>query len=124
MGDALRIGLEGEASRRVEHADTAVALGSGDVQVFGTPALVALMEAAAIDALEGALPDGTTSVGTRIEVDHLAPSKVGAKVRATARLTETGKRALLFECEAHDGDTLIGRGLHRRVLVDRAGFGA
>jgi len=108
----------------VARTDTAVALGSGDVEVFGTPALVALMEAAAIDAIRNALPHGRTSVGTRIELDHLAPSKVGNTVRATAALVEVGKRALLFRCEAFDGDTVIGRGLHRRVIVDREGFGA
>ncbi|HJT37232.1 MAG TPA: thioesterase family protein [Actinomycetota bacterium] len=101
---------------------TAVALGSGDVAVFGTPALLALIEEAAVTALRGALPDGRTSVGTHVELDHLAPSRVGAEVRALVTLTAVEGRALTFDCEAYDGETLIGRATHKRAVVDRERF--
>jgi len=101
---------------------TAERLGSGDVPVFGTPALLALIEEAAVTALRGALSDAQTSVGTHVELDHLAPSRVGDEVRALATLTAVEGRALTFECEAYDGDRLIGRALHRRSVVDRERF--
>lgn len=101
---------------------TAERLGSGDVPVFGTPALLALIEEAAVTAVRGALSDGQTSVGTHVELDHLAPSRVGAEVRALATLTAVEGRALTFECEAYDGETLIGRALHKRAVVDRERF--
>ena len=101
---------------------TAEQLGSGDVPVFGTPALLALSEEAAVTAVRDALSDGQTSVGTHVELDHLAPSRVGAEVRALATLTAVEGRALTFECEAYDGDTLIGRASHKRSVVDRERF--
>ena len=119
---SLSAGLRGESRRVVTPEMTADALGSGDVPVFGTPALLALIEEAAVTALHGALSDGQTSVGTHVEMDHLAPSRVGAEVRALATLTAVEGRALTFECEAYDGDTLIGRAVHRRAVVDREKF--
>ena len=118
----LSAGLVGEARRVVTDDLTAVRLGSGDVPVFGTPALLALIEEAAVTALRGALSDGLTSVGTHVELDHLAPSRVGAEVRALATLTAVEGRALTFECEAYDGETLIGRATHKRAVVDRERF--
>lgn len=119
---ALHAGLVGEASDVVDDADTAIAMGSGDVPVYATPALAALIERAAVAAVTGALPDGTTSVGTRIDLHHTAPSKVGAKVRAVATLTEISRKRLHFECEALDGEATIGRCSHERVIVDRERF--
>ena len=119
---SLSAGLTGEARRVVSEDMTAVRLGSGDVPVFGTPALLALIEEAAVTAVRGALPDGATSVGVHVELDHLAPSRVGAEVRALATLTAVEGRALTFECEAYDGDTPIGRATHGRAVVDRERF--
>ena len=121
-GTSLSAGLRGEARRVVTEDMTAVALGSGDVPVFGTPALLALIEEAAVTSLHGALADGQTSVGVHVELDHLAPSRLGAEVRALATLSAVEGRALTFECEAYDGDTLIGRAVHRRAIVDREKF--
>jgi fluoroacetyl-CoA thioesterase len=121
---SLSPGLVGEARRIVTEDLTAIRLGSGDVPVFGTPALLALIEEAAVAALHGSLPDGSTSVGMRVELDHLAPSRVGAEVRAIARLTAVDGKRLTFECEAFDGETPIGRAMHTRVVVERARFGA
>jgi fluoroacetyl-CoA thioesterase len=122
MGD-LSIGLTGEARRTVTPALTAEALGSGDVPVFGTPALLALIEEAAVAALRGMLDENKTSVGSWVELEHLAPSRVGDEVRALARLTAVDGRTLTFECEAYDADDRpIGRAQHRRAIVDRARF--
>ncbi|MFN2614999.1 MAG: thioesterase family protein [Actinomycetota bacterium] len=119
---ALSAGLTGEARRIVTHDLTAAALGSGDVQVFGTPALLALIEEAAVASLHGALDEGMTSVGASVTLEHLAPSHVGNEVRAIARLVAVDGKRLSFECEAYDGDTLIGRASHVRVVVARARF--
>jgi fluoroacetyl-CoA thioesterase len=119
---SLSTGLTGEARRVVTDDLTAVRLGSGDVPVFGTPALLALIEEAAVTALHGALGEGQTSVGVHVSLDHLAPSRVGAEVRALATLTAVEGRALTFECEAYDGDTPIGRATCRRMVVDRERF--
>ncbi|HVL89264.1 MAG TPA: hotdog domain-containing protein [Actinomycetota bacterium] len=117
-------GRTGRASVTVNEDLTAIALGSGDVPVYGTPAVLALLEAAAVDALAGALPDGKTSVGVQVTLDHLAASKVGATVDAVATLDSVDGRRLSFTCEAREGDTVIARATHRRVIVDRASFGA
>jgi fluoroacetyl-CoA thioesterase len=119
---SLSAGLAGEARRTVTEDLTAMRLGSGDVPVFGTPALLALMEEAAVAAVHDALPDGATTVGSHVELDHLAPSRIGVEVRALATLTTVEGRALQFECEAYEGDKLIGRATHRRMIVDREKF--
>ena len=119
---AVAVGSTGEARRVVTDAMTAIALGSGDVPVFGTPALLALIEEAACAAVFGGLADGETSVGAAVELEHLAPSRLGSEVRALARVTNTEGKSLEFECEAYEGDTLIGRATHTRVIVSRARF--
>lgn len=101
---------------------TAENLGSGDVPVLGTPAVLALIEEAAVAAVRDALEPGATSVGTWAELEHLAPSRVGAEVRAAAELTAVDGRRLEFACEAYEGDTLIARARHRRLVVDRERF--
>ncbi len=104
-----------------EH-DTAVAVGSGDMPVLGTPRLVALCEAAACLAVGSILEPDTTTVGTWIELVHLGPSAVGAEVVAEAILTVVDGRRLEFELSATDGDKLVARGRHRRHMVDRVRF--
>lgn len=120
----LAPGLTGQASVTVTADLTAAALGSGNVSVFSTPALVALMEGAAVAALEGHLADGQTSVGTRLDVRHLAATPVGMTVRAVATLTEVDGRRLVFVVEAHDDAEQVGAGTHERFVVDRARFEA
>lgn len=122
----LQIGLEGDAEATVTKSRTAEALRSGDVPVLGTPALTALMEEAAMAALQGHLPEGATSVGVRIEVRHMIASPLGAKVYAHARLLRSEGRRLTFRVDAYNnperrGDPL-GGGLHERVIVDREKF--
>jgi predicted thioesterase len=117
-------GITGSATLVVEAEDTAIALGSGDVLVLGTPRVVALMEQAAVAALSGLLDPGFTTVGTRIAIDHLAPSFVGATVEATAEVVEADGRAVEFLVTAHEGDRLVAKGKHTRFAVDRDKFTA
>jgi predicted thioesterase len=118
----IETGLAAAAGLVVEEADTAVALGSGDVPVLGTPRVVALMEQAAVAALAGSLDTGFTSVGTRIAIDHLAPSFVGATVEAIAEVIGVDGRSITFRLTVHDGDQLVARGDHARVVVNRKRF--
>lgn len=111
-------GLRGQSERVVTEELTAMKLGSGTVPVFGTPALLAMMEDAAVSALAGALDAGTTTVGVWAELEHLAASKIGARVGAAAELVSVDGRMLEFTCEAHEGSKLIGRARHRRAVVD------
>jgi fluoroacetyl-CoA thioesterase len=120
--DDLTPGLAAEVETVVTEADTAERLGSGSVPVLGTPALVGLMEGAAIRALEGHLPPGQTSVGSHIDVRHLAPTPVGVRVRARAELVEVEGRRLVFHVEAWDEAKPIGEATHERFVVDRERF--
>jgi predicted thioesterase len=112
--------------RVVTADDTALALGSGSVEVLGTPRLVALCEEASCRALDGHLAPGFTSVATRIQFDHLAPAGVGAEVSAEATLVKVEGRRLTFTVSAAlhspDREGLIGAGRLTRVLVDEAAF--
>ncbi|HHS97885.1 MAG TPA: thioesterase [Chloroflexi bacterium] len=119
---ALQPGLTGEAGWEVTEEVTAARWGSGLVPVLGTPALVALMEQAAVVALEGHLPAEKTSVGVRIDVRHLAATPVGMHVRAHARLTQVDGRRLVFHVEAWDEVEKIGEATHERVVIDRERF--
>jgi predicted thioesterase len=118
----LVAGLAGEVSLTVTAADTALAVGSGDVEVLATPRVIALCEAATLKAVRNALEDKTTCVGVAVEVRHLAPSVVGADVTASARLVELDGNRLVFEVEAHDAHRLIATGRIVRAVVDRATF--
>jgi predicted thioesterase len=119
----MQPGLTGTATLQVTTADTASALGSGDVDVLGTPRVVALAEAATVDAVRDRLEPGQTTVGTRVELDHLRPSAVGAHVRADAELVAVDGRRLAFAVRVLDGDAEVARGAVTRTVVDRARFG-
>ena len=106
----------------VEPNESALAMGSGDMEVFATPAMVALMEHAAMMAARELLQEGDSSVGIEISTSHLKASRIGSTVRATATLESRDGRRLQFRIEAYDGDTLIGEGSHTRFIVDRARF--
>lgn len=101
---------------------TAAKIGSGDMPVLATPAMMALMENAAMLAVSDELPDGSSTVGGHIESSHLRPSAIGAEIKATATLEKVDGRKLYFKVEAYDGDTLIGEGKHLRFIVDRQKF--
>jgi predicted thioesterase len=115
-------GLTGEAVLTVTGADTAIALGSGDVAVLGTPRLVALCEQATVAAVGGVLEAGRTTVGTRVELDHLRPSYVGDVVTARASLTAVDGSRLTFDVAVGDGEQTLARGIVVRAVVDRARF--
>lgn len=119
---ALDVGLRGTATIRVTPQNTALALGSGDVPVFGTPSLVALLETAAVNALAGRLGPGETTVGTWIEVSHLAATPIGLEVQAEAELVGIEGRKLTFAVVAHDNQTKVGECRHQRMIVARDRF--
>jgi fluoroacetyl-CoA thioesterase len=118
----LEPGLTAESEITVTDADTASSFGSGLVPVYATPAMVGLMEGAAVRALEGLLPEGQTTVGGRIDVRHLAATPVGMKVRARAELVEVQGRKLVFKVQAWGEVELVGEAIHERFIVDEEKF--
>ena len=118
----LRPGLRATVEHVVTDADTAQALGSGDVPVLGTPRVVALLEAATVQATRAALPQGSTTVGTGVEVEHLAPTPVGGRVQAVAELTAVDGRTLVFGVSAHGDGEVLAHGTVRRAVVDVGRF--
>ena len=118
----LRPGLAAVASLVVADDDTALALHTGDVPVSATPRVVRLAEEATVQAIEGMLGDGTTSVGYRVQLDHLAPTPVGGKVRAEATLEAIEGRRLTFRVSVSDGHGLVAAGRITRVIVERERF--
>lgn len=115
---ALEPGLAADVTAAVTEADTAIALGSGCVPVLGTPRVIALCEEAAIKAIEDRLDPGTTSVGMRIQLDHLQPTAVGHKVRAEATHERVEGRRLVFAVSVRDDRGLVAAGKVTRVVVD------
>jgi fluoroacetyl-CoA thioesterase len=118
----LAPGLTAELEHAVTDADTASKWGSGLVPVFSTPALVGLMESAAVKALSGCLSPGQTTVGAHIDVRHMAATPVGMQVRARAELTDVQGRKLVFKIQAWDEFEQIGEADHERFIVDEARF--
>jgi fluoroacetyl-CoA thioesterase len=114
----VAVGLSGEARLVVSEADTARALGSGDVDVLGTPRLVALFEEATCRALEGVLDPGQSTVGMRVQIDHLQPTPVGAEVVVEASLDKIEGRRITFTATASDSGGLIAAGKVTRVVID------
>ena len=97
-------------------------MGSGDMPVLATPAMMALMENAAMLAVVDELPEGCTTVGGHIESSHLRPSKIRDKVSATAEVTKVEGKKIEFKVSAYSGETLLGEGTHLRFVVDRKRF--
>ncbi|MGN0281403.1 MAG: thioesterase family protein [Prevotella sp.] len=118
----METGLTHTSCLTVDATNTAIALGSGDMPVLATPAMMALMENAAMLAVKDALPEGSTTVGGHIESSHLKPTPLGQTVTATAELIKVDGRKLFFKVAAHQGDTLLGEGTHLRFIVDREKF--
>ncbi len=124
MNDQLSVGLTGEAIAQVTPEVTARHLGSGTMSVFATPEMVRLMERAAVNALKPYLAPGQQSVGTLVNVRHLAATPLGATVTARAELLAIEGRRLTFRVSAYDGTDTIGEGMHERALIDLARFEA
>lgn len=118
------IGMQGEVVHQVGEADTARALGSGEVRALATPRLIAWLEEATCVALAKALSAGQTSVGVAIDIEHLRASRIGAEVRCRALVASVSGSRVTFEVEAEQDATVVGRGQVTRVVVDQAGFEA
>lgn len=113
----IPLGLRGSVRALVNERNTAAAMGSGMLQVFATPAMIALMEQAAASSVQPYLEEGESSVGTRLEVSHLAATPMGVTVRAESELIEADRRRLRFAVRAYAGETLIGEGFHERFVI-------
>ena len=118
----IKEGLEYVSKVTVNAANTAKVLGSGDMEVFATPAMVALMENAAMNAVAAYLPEGAATVGSEINTTHIKPSPLGVEISAKAVLVAAEGRKLTFEVEAADENGMIGKGTHVRFIVDRERF--
>lgn len=118
----LQTGLTGEATTVVVHENTAAAVGAGGVEVFGTPMMIALMENAAWRAVAEHLDAGQVTVGTLVNVKHLAATPLGQQVHASAELIEIDRQRLVFKVEAYDEKQKIGEGLHERFIVQLERF--
>jgi fluoroacetyl-CoA thioesterase len=115
-------GQQGIADLTVSEEHTAPRVGSGRVHVLATPVMINLIEAAALAAIEQHLPPGHQSLGTRLDIRHIAATPVGMRVTATARVETVDGRKVVFCVEAHDEKELIGDGTHERVIVNVAKF--
>jgi predicted thioesterase len=122
--ERLSAGLEGNAELVVGDEHTAPRVGSGRVRVLATPVMINLIEASALAAIEHLLPPGYQSLGTRLDVRHIAATPVGMKVVASATVTRVDGRTVHFRVEAKDEKELIGDGTHERVVVNVAKFDA
>lgn len=118
----LQEGLKHTSQLTVTEAVMAIEMGSGDMPVLATPAMMALMENAAMLAVADRLPEGCTTVGGHITSSHLKPSKLGETVTATATVTRVEGKKIEFRIDAHCGDVLLGEGTHLRFIVDRNKF--
>lgn len=118
----ITVGLKGKASTVVERADTAAEVGSGSLLVYATPCMVALMEGAACEALEGCLPDTKTTVGIELNIKHLSATPVGLEVRAEAEVTAVEGNTVTFTVTAFDEAGKIGEGTHKRVVITAQRF--
>jgi fluoroacetyl-CoA thioesterase len=119
---ALVPGLTGEATTTVTHENTAASVGAGGVEVFGTPMMIALVENAAWRAVVNNLEEGDVTVGTVVNIRHLAATPLGQQVRATAELIEIDGRRLIFNVDAYDENRKIGEGQHERFIVNLERF--
>ena len=113
----LKIGMLGEARTKVVYENTALKYGSGTVSVFATPAMIALMESASINSVDRYLPKGYATVGTKVEIKHIAATPIDMKVIARAELMEIDGPKLKFKIEAYDEKEKIGEGTHARYII-------
>ena len=118
----ITIGMKGEVATDVEKADTAAEVGSGSLLVYATPCMVAMMEGAACEAIEEAIPEGSTTVGIELNIAHLAATPVGMEVRAEAEVTAVEGKVITFCVTAYDEAGKIGEGTHKRCIVNSQRF--
>lgn len=118
----LSPGITGEKTVAVTIENTAIAMGSGTLRVFATPAMIALCEGCCAESVEALLDSGMTSVGTKVDIEHLAASPMGASILCKSKLVAVDNRRLDFEVEVYDNVGLIGKGKHTRFTVDADRF--
>ena len=118
----ITVGMKGEVGTLVEREDTAKEVGSGSLLVYATPCMVALMEGAACEAIEEELSDTQTTVGTELNIQHLSATPVGLEVRAEAEVIAVDGKVITFEVKAFDEAGEIGKGTHKRVIVNTQKF--
>jgi predicted thioesterase len=118
----VEIGMKGEVQSFVEKEDTAAEVGSGSLLVYATPCMVAMMEGAACEAIAQGLSENETTVGIELNIQHLAATPVGMEVRAEATVTAVDGKIITFEVEAFDEAGTIGKGTHKRALVNTQRF--
>ena len=118
----ITIGMKGEVSTLVEREDTAREVGSGELLVYATPCMVALMEGAACEAIAGVLGENQTTVGTGLNIQHLSATPVGLEVRAEAEVTAVDGKVITFAVRAYDEAGEIGKGTHTRVIINSQKF--
>lgn len=118
----LKTGITGRAEDEVTEIRTAAYMGSGGLRVYATPRMTAMMEYTAWSSVEPYMEEGMGTVGTRLEVSHLAASPVGAHITYESVLTEIDRRRLVFSVKAYDDAGLIGEGLHERFIIDNSKF--
>jgi len=122
MDFGLKTGMSAEIEKVVDDNDTAVKFGSGGVRVFATPMMVALMEKAALSAVDPYLEEGFATVGLSLNVRHIAATPVGMKVNAKAELIDIEGKKLTFRVEAFDEREKIGEGTHERYIINLSKF--
>jgi predicted thioesterase len=115
-------GLHHSETLVVEHKDTAAVYGSGSLEVFATPAMIALMEKTCLDSVNDKIGEGNTTVGIAVNIKHLKASPVGSTIRCDAALVDVDRKRLVFEVRCFEGETLVGEGVHERFVVDSVKF--
>ena len=118
----ITVGMKGEVATLAEREDTAKEVGSGSLLVYATPCMVALMEGAACEAIEEALSDSQTTVGTELNIQHISATPVGLEVRAEAEVIAVEGKVITFSVKAFDEAGEIGNGTHKRVIVNTQKF--
>ena len=118
----ITVGMKGEVATLAEREDTAKEVGSGSLLVYATPCMVALMEGAACEAIEEALSENQTTVGTELNIQHISATPVGLEVRAEAEVIAVEGKVITFQVKAFDEAGEIGKGTHKRVIVNTQKF--
>ncbi len=118
----ITTGMKGTAETLVEREDTAAVVGSGDLLVYATPCMAALMEGAACEAIASGLSDSETTVGMELNLQHTAPTPVGMEVRAEAEVTAVEGKVITFSVKVFDEAGQIGSAIHKRAVVDSQRF--
>ena len=115
-------GLRHSETLVVEHKDTAAVYGSGALEVFATPAMIALMEKTSLESVADKIGEGNTTVGIAVNIKHLKASPVGSAIRCEAEIIEVDRRRLVFSVKCFEDETLVGEGIHERFVVNSEKF--